>query len=78
MSIVMNYYLNRYAFRSKMIQEEVDPQTGIIVVIPCHNEPDLVSALQSLDNCENPNCKVEVCFRKSSPNCFRSKHSFLQ
>jgi glycosyltransferase involved in cell wall biosynthesis len=57
---VMNYYLNRYAYRTKIIQEEVNPQTGIIVVIPCHNEPDLVSALLSLYDCKQPNCKVEV------------------
>jgi hypothetical protein len=56
----MNYYLNRYAFRTKIIQEEVNPQTGIIIVIPCHNEPDLASSLQSLYACEKPTCKVEV------------------
>jgi hypothetical protein len=56
----VNYYLNRYAFREQLIQEEVNSEVGIVVVIPCHNEPDLVSSLQSLYDCEKPNCKVEV------------------
>ena len=55
-----NYYLNRYAFREQIIQDEVNSEVGIIVVIPCHNEPDIVSSLQSLVNCDKPNCKVEV------------------
>jgi hypothetical protein len=58
--IMTNYYLNRYALREQIIQDEVNSEVGIIVVIPCHNEPDLVSSLQSLVNCEKPTCKVEV------------------
>ncbi len=55
-----NYYLNRYAFREQIIQESIDAEVGIIVVIPCYNEPDLVNSLESLYNCAQPNCKVEV------------------
>jgi hypothetical protein len=56
----MNYYLNRYAFREKIIQDEVSPHVGIVLVIPCHNEPDLVNSLQSIYNCDKPICEVEV------------------
>jgi hypothetical protein len=56
----VNYYLNRYAFRSQIIQDKVNPEVGIIVVIPCHNEPDVVSSLQSLVACDSPKCQVEV------------------
>lgn len=56
----MNYYLNRYAFRDQIIEDKVDSEVGIIVVIPCHNEPDLISSLESLVFCDKPNCKVEV------------------
>jgi len=55
-----NYYINRYAFRDKFINDEVNPELGIIVVIPCHNEPDLVRSLQSIVDCDKPNCEVEV------------------
>ena len=58
--VIMNYYLNRYAFREKIIQDKVSPEVGIVIVIPCHNEPNLVGALQSLADCVKPNCKVEV------------------
>ncbi len=33
---------------------------GIVVVIPCYNEPDLISTLESLYHCEKPECAVEV------------------
>ncbi|NQU87826.1 MAG: glycosyltransferase [Mariniphaga sp.] len=35
-------------------------ETGIIVVIPCINEPDILETLNSLQNCTGPKCKVEV------------------
>ena len=31
-----------------------------MVVIPCHNEPDLITSLQSLHACQRPDCAVEV------------------
>ena len=32
----------------------------MVVVIPCHDEPDLVGALERLANCEPPLGQVEV------------------
>lgn len=37
-----------------------EPCLGIIVVIPCFNEPDVRKALQSLQSSQLPTCSVEV------------------
>jgi hypothetical protein len=33
---------------------------GLIIVIPCHDEPDLLATLQSLAACRRPGCLVQV------------------
>jgi len=38
----------------------VHPELGIVVVIPCYDEPDLAPVLESLWRCERPRCAVEV------------------
>lgn len=37
-----------------------DKKLNIIVVIPCYNEPDVISVLNSLSQCVPTNCAVEV------------------
>ncbi|MDG1476053.1 MAG: glycosyltransferase family A protein, partial [Vicingaceae bacterium] len=56
----MNYYLNRYSVREELITQKPKNNLGIVVVIPCCNEPDLTTSLQSLYNCKEPICEVEV------------------
>jgi len=56
----VNYYLNRYSFREELITEIPKDDLGIVVVIPCCNEPDLTASLQSLYTCDEPICNVEV------------------
>lgn len=56
----MNYYLNRFSVREQIIQENPKDNLGIVVVIPCSDEPDLISSLQSLYDCEKPTSSVEV------------------
>ena len=56
----MNYYLERFSVRDQLITAKVNPDLGIIVVIPCCNEPNLISSLQSIVNCSLPTCGVEV------------------
>lgn len=54
-----NKYLqkqNRVAF----IEQQPDPDLGMIVMIPCFREPDILKTLESLTNCKLPNKKVEV------------------
>ena len=53
-------YLERYSYRTRLIDAHPDPHLGIIVVIPCYFEPDLIETLQSLERCDTPNCSVEV------------------
>ncbi|WP_321343425.1 glycosyltransferase family 2 protein [uncultured Draconibacterium sp.] len=43
-----------------LIAELPEPVPGIIVVIPCLREPELLKTLSSLNNCELPQCRVEV------------------
>jgi hypothetical protein len=53
-------YLEKYAFRPKLISGKVDSDLGLVVVIPCCNEQALIGSLQSLYNCQKPDKKVEV------------------
>lgn len=54
-----NIYLDRYAYPDQYLNYQPVLDIGIIVVLPCHNEPDLISSLNALNNCKGP-CKVEV------------------
>jgi hypothetical protein len=54
-----NKYLQKQN-RVALIEQPPDKDLGIIVMIPCFREPDILQTLESLDNCELPNKKVEV------------------
>lgn len=57
----MKSYLSNYRFEERIFSEVPKPNTELIVVIPCHNEPDLVSSLISLSTCTIPEgISVEV------------------
>lgn len=56
-------YLDRYAWQDSVFMEgdfKYRKNTGIIVVIPCFNEPDLLNTLKSLAECSPTSCFVEV------------------
>ncbi|MCK5705476.1 MAG: glycosyltransferase family 2 protein, partial [Cyclobacteriaceae bacterium] len=55
-----NLYLQRYAWPGPIISDKPKPGTKIIVVIPCYNEPNALESLESIYNCESPDCTVEV------------------
>ena len=55
-----NLYLQRYAWPGPIILDEPKPNTKIIVVIPCYNEPNILESLESIFKCDAPKCKVEV------------------
>lgn len=55
-----NTYLGKSSFCEKQITEAPLPYLGLAIVIPCHNEPHLLSTLNSLAACTLPKCKVEV------------------
>ncbi len=53
-------YLKKHALYPPQIQESPHVDLGIIVVIPCHDEPDVVASVQALRDCKSPECAVEV------------------
>lgn len=55
-----NFYLNRYRFAEAVIEHAPQPDLGLVVVIPCFNEPQLIASLESLKACALPQCAVEV------------------
>ena len=55
-----NFYLNKYGFLPAQISDDIHPETNIIIVIPCFNEPDVTASLMSLAECDPTINKVEV------------------
>lgn len=55
-----NFYLNKYGFIPPQISLAPNKDLGLIVVIPCYNEPDVIPTLTALAACETPIEKVEV------------------
>lgn len=53
-------YISQNIIYPEFIKTRPDMALGIIVVIPCYREPDILLTLQSLKNCTAPSCKVEV------------------
>ena len=53
-------YFARFGFCERQIAEAPPPNLGMVVVIPCFDEPDLVGALESLHACKQPDCAVEI------------------
>src|SRR5947208_408211 len=54
------YYFQRFGFCDRQILTPPAPDLGLVVVIPCFNEPDLMGSLESLRACDKPGCAVEV------------------
>jgi glycosyltransferase involved in cell wall biosynthesis len=55
-----NTYLSKSSFCEKQILEAPLPGLGMVIVIPCHNEPHLLKTLNALAACTLPKSKVEV------------------
>ena len=53
-------WLNEKALFPELIKDAPDGETGIIVVVPACNEPDIATLLDSLALCNQPKCKVEI------------------
>jgi hypothetical protein len=51
-----------------LIKEAPDKTTGIIVVVPSFDEPEVTTLLDSLALCRKPECKVEVIIVVNSPS----------
>ena len=59
-AVKVDSYFRRFGFCERQIGVPAHPDLGIVVVIPCHDEPDLVTSLNSLWACQRPSCSVEV------------------
>lgn len=69
-------YFKRFGFWDKILAAPVPADLHMVVVIPCFDEPDLVSTLASLSNCDPPNCAVEtIVVLNSSEN---ASHTVLE
>ena len=57
---MINNYLQKFGFIEPQLKETPNPNVGLFVVIPCFDEPDLISSLRSLNNCDKPKLNVEI------------------
>jgi len=53
-------YFQRFGFCERQIAAPPRRDLGLVAVIPCFNEPDLLGALEMLRVCERPGCAAEV------------------
>jgi len=60
-------YLERRQFYPFSVTEEASPRLGLVVVIPCFDEPDVGVVLESLAACDAPGCDVEVLVVINAP-----------
>ncbi len=56
----MTSYLQKHAFLPTQISDLPAEDLSLVVVIPCHDEPDAVGSLQALRDCQPPIGSVEV------------------
>jgi hypothetical protein len=56
---VIDHYLTKNKFIPE-IQEKPSEKLGIIIVIPCFNEPGLLDTLTALHKCTLPECDTEI------------------
>lgn len=59
MSILSNY-LAKYSFRDQQISAAPEKDLGLIVVIPAHDEIELITSVESLKNCQETRSSIEV------------------
>src|ERR1051326_8868610 len=60
MSRQADVYFERFGFCDRQIASPPARDLGLVVVIPCHDEPDLIGTLESLWSCGRPSCAVEA------------------
>jgi len=60
-------YLQRRQFYPFDVAVEPSPALGLVVVIPCFDEPDIGLVLESLSACDAPDCDVEVLVVVNAP-----------
>ncbi|HUR45751.1 MAG TPA: glycosyltransferase [Candidatus Saccharimonadales bacterium] len=58
--VTTDSYYQRFGALEPQIHQAPWPDLGLIVVIPCFDEPDLLRTLNSLKACHPPQCAVEI------------------
>jgi hypothetical protein len=66
-------YLESGSLFQELIHEAPDRNTGVVVVIPSYDEPDITKTLNSLAVCTEPECKAEVLVIVNAPSCSSSE-----
>lgn len=56
----MQKYLTKQSLHSTLINESPTTDLGLIITIPCRDEPHVAATFNSLKNCTLPACAVEV------------------
>lgn len=57
---IFGHYIEKHALYPPFITEKPNDDLFISVVIPCFNEPDIIGSLNSLWECDRPDCSVEA------------------
>ncbi|NOT37436.1 MAG: glycosyltransferase [Saprospiraceae bacterium] len=69
---IYSSYLEKHGLHPTLIPANPEPELSTIVIIPSHEEKDLIKTLQSLKDCEEPNTLTEVIVilnhSESAPN----------
>lgn len=60
MKNTVQQYLDKFSYTGQLIHVPPKPGTELIIVIPCHDEPSLITSVKALFNCTPPHCHVEV------------------
>ena len=60
MKSLADHYFLRFGYCERQILHPPPSDLGLVVVIPCFDEPDLIGSLESLWACQRPTCSVEV------------------
>lgn len=63
----LEVYFRRFGYCPRQIAAPPPAGLGLVVVIPCYDEPDLVGTLESLRQCRRPDCGVEVIVVVNGP-----------
>ncbi len=60
MKMVFKNYLGKHQFQLSEITTKPKSDLGLVVVMPVHNEPNILFSLNALAKCTLPSCSVEV------------------
>lgn len=60
MNKTISRYLSKNILYPRFIEANPSKNLGLIIVIPCYDEPDISASIQAIANCQEPSCSVEI------------------